>query len=89
MIIKCNKHDLKKSTYVCQHIANSLLTRIPVGFFWSKNDKQMFPDAWCEDCEKRVIKTNGKWKDEALKKLNVKLLCSGCYLMAREMALGY
>ncbi len=88
-ISKCSKHGEKEATFVCQHIANSLLTNVSVGFYWSKDSDSEFPDAWCKDCEDRCSKTGDEWKVEALEELNVKLLCSGCYLVARKMELGY
>ena len=87
-LINCMSHGRRGTTFVCQHVASSLLARQPVGFFWSVEDRQEFPDAWCGDCNDRHARCGFEWIGEALEQLDAKVLCSGCYLEARFMCLG-
>jgi hypothetical protein len=86
-VIECGRHGVREETFVCQHIAYSLTTRRPVGFFWAQQAKTR-PDSWCLECNERVKRTGGEWVGEAGEKLGVKLVCAGCYDDAKEMALG-
>jgi hypothetical protein len=87
-LIDCMNHGRRATTFVCQHVAGSLLTRRPVGFFWSAADSKDFPDAWCAECNERHARSGLEWVGEALEHLDAKVLCSGCYLEARRMCLG-
>lgn len=86
--IQCTLHGVQDEAFVCQHIAESLHARTPVGFFWSADDPSRRPDAWCSACNDRVAKTGGEWTGEALAQLGAKLLCGLCYDEARSINLG-
>lgn len=86
--IRCPKHGRMAATYVCQHIAAGLSQGVAVGFHWSAASAQEFPDAWCTDCNARCERCGWEWVGEAAEHLGAKLLCSGCYLDARRLALG-
>ena len=86
--IECHKHGEREATFVCQHIAEGLRTRVAVGFFWAGSSAQKYPDAWCSECNDRVQRTNWEWVGEAAEHLGAKLLCAGCYIDARSLNLG-
>ena len=77
--IQCHVHGWQEQAFVCQHIAHSLRTGIPVGFHWSSEDSSTRPDAWCSDCEEARLDAGGDWTPEVEKMLGVKLLCGACY----------
>jgi len=85
--IECNNHGTQTETYVCQHIAASLSTKIPVGFHWPESSAEPYPDAWCSECESSRIEAGGEWTDEVVKKLGVKILCCECYTIAKNLSL--
>ena len=87
-VVDCLTHGRKPVAFVCQHLARSLLTRIPVGFFWSIEDRREFPDAWCAACNERHIRCGYQWSGEALDQLGASALCTRCYLNARLLNLG-
>ena len=70
---------------MCQHVAHSLATDQPVGFFWSADSDADRPDTWCRDCNDRVRETNGEWTGEAAANLGVTLVCGSCYDRARAL----
>jgi hypothetical protein len=83
--VKCEKHGLQQQTFVCQHIAQGLIDKVPVGFFWTMHDAEnLRPDAWCQACSERVKQTGGEWMGEALEHLEAKILCGACYDFARK-----
>ncbi|MCA6124681.1 hypothetical protein J6500_22710 [Bradyrhizobium sp. WSM 1704] len=87
--VRCATHGLQQATFVCQHIADGLLTRNRVGFFWTdETPENPRPDAWCSACNDRVQATNGDWIGEALAHLEVKTLCGACYDMAKVFHTG-
>ena len=81
--INCQVHGWQEQTFVCQHIAHSLHTGIPVGFRWSSDSSQMRPDTWCSECERARVEAGGDWTPEVEEKLRVKLLCGACYDYAK------
>lgn len=83
--INCQVHGWQEQTFVCQHIAQSLHTGIPVGFYWSSESNQTRPDAWCSECEKARVEVGGDWTPEVEEKLRVKLLCGACYDYAKTI----
>jgi hypothetical protein len=83
--INCNCHGWQQETFVCQHIATSLSTGVPVGFHWSANSTNPHPDAWCSMCEQARIGAGGDWSPEVEEQLNVKLLCAACYEQAKSI----
>ena len=87
-IIKCELHGTQPETFVCQHIAQSLVSKQLVGFHWPADSEQLYPDAWCSQCQVRHERCGFEWKGEAADKLGAKLLCARCYLQARILALG-
>lgn len=83
--IQCDVHGWQEQTFVCQHIAESLHTGIPVGFHWSAEQTEARPDAWCSACEQVRVEAGGDWTPEVEQKLSVKLLCGACYDYAKSI----
>ena len=73
------------TTFVCQHIAKSLRTGVPVGFFAAEAEGNSRPDAWCAACEERVALTGGEWTDESECFAGVTMICSACYDQAKAL----
>lgn len=88
--VHCSTHGERKQTLACQHIVETLYTRQPVGFHWSREDTSPWPDAWCESCNNVLFKchTGGEWTDESLKHASIKVLCSSCYDEAATLNFG-
>lgn len=87
--VDCPLHGPNKQTFVCGHVMRGLFNQERVGFFWSRNEPEASrPDAWCRECEARVIETGGKWVAEALEKLDAQVLCGRCYDAAKRFHMG-
>jgi hypothetical protein len=86
--VECEEHGLQPETFVCQHVAMSLRSRVRVGFFWADQSNTDRPNAWCRECNERVSKTNGEWLGEARAHLQAKLLCGACYDDVRTINLS-
>jgi hypothetical protein len=73
----CDTHGESEKTYVCKHLADGSLAGL--GFNRrNPTKKNLFPDAWCDDCE-IIHAAHGGWTEEAEKLTEIVLLCSGCY----------
>jgi len=84
--INCGQHGLQDQTFVCQHIAASLATGVAVGFHWSRESERADrPDAWCTDCEDMRAAGDGDWSEEMMSRLDIKILCGGCYDEAKDL----
>ena len=87
--VKCTIHGLQQRTFVCQHIAQGLVDRKRVGFFWTSDDPENpRPDACCSACQCRVEAPDGEWVDAAQKHLEPKILCGACYDFAKAFHMG-
>ena len=86
--ISCDVHGWQDMTFVCQHVAQSLRTGVPVGFHWSRESAACRPDAWCSACDEARIEAGGDWTPEVEKKLGIKLLCGVCYDEAKGIWLS-
>lgn len=84
-IVKCAIHGPQNESFVCEHIAESLDTRVPVGFHWAADSEQLHPDAWCSACDDAWNRAGGKWTTEVGATLNVKLICGACYDEAKSI----
>lgn len=85
---ECARHGRREATLVCQHLAASLSTRVPVGFFWAGSSTRKRPDAWCIECNNRFQLTNWQWVGPVLEHFGAKVLCAGCYDDLRELNLS-
>jgi hypothetical protein len=88
--VACATHGPQPQTFVCQHIAESLSTRVAVGFHWpASSGDDPRPDAWCSECEKARISAGGEWVEELESQLSVRLLCGACYDEAKAIWAKY
>ncbi|MEK8034932.1 hypothetical protein AACH06_29300 [Ideonella sp. DXS29W] len=83
--VKCETHGWQEESFVCQHIAGTLLSGVSVGFHWSAGSVAKHPDAWCSVCEEARVQAGGEWTSEVEEQLNIKLLCSACYEHAKSI----
>jgi hypothetical protein len=84
-LVECVNHGWQAEAFVCQHVARSLQTGVPVGFHWSTESDAMYPDAWCTVCEEARVAAGGDWTPEVEQQLRVRLLCGACYEQARSI----
>jgi hypothetical protein len=83
--VKCASHGWQDESFVCQHIIESLHTKVPVGFHWPAESTSLHPDAWCSGCEQARINAGGDWTPEVQEILNIKILCGSCYEHAKSI----
>jgi hypothetical protein len=87
--VQCSVHGEQVRTYVCQHIAGGLVSRKRVGWCWANDDPDNpRPDAYCAECNARVVAHGGDWVGEALEHLKPKVLCGACYDVAKQFHMG-
>jgi len=86
-IVNCNAHGEQAVTLVCQHIARANQSDANMGFYWSNEDENVFPDAWCRACNEQLLVAD-EWNDAMVKAASFKVICSVCYLDLRRMIYG-
>jgi tetratricopeptide (TPR) repeat protein len=79
-MVPCATHGASRQTYVCQH----LVTGKNLGFITAEAPGEEFPDAWCGDCERVRIAEGGDWNERSEAFASVTMICSRCYVAARE-----
>jgi hypothetical protein len=84
-LVECGTHGAQAETLVCQHIFESLRTRVAVGFFWSASQDAPRPDAWCALCEDRLLAAGGEWTEALAEQAGLRPLCAECYDQAKQI----
>jgi hypothetical protein len=77
--VECNEHGAQEATFVCRHLAESLSTRRPVGFYFASEARG---DAWCSACEHVRVREGGEtgdWNERSEAFAQITLLCGSCY----------
>ena len=78
--IHCHNHGECEQTFVCSH-----LTEGAAGLGFNRgepSEDNPFPNAWCDNCD-LIYQAHQGWNDEAEDLLEVRIVCSGCYELAR------
>lgn len=87
--IKCEYHGFARYAFVCQHLNFEHKTGFEEAFEtfpnMNLNDDEDL-QAWCNDCEKIRISTNG-WNEESERYANIRLICEYCYFELKEFNL--
>jgi hypothetical protein len=85
-MIRCERHGEAERAFVCGH----LLHGTGRGFHSDPADRSPCPDAWCSECELIRLEHGGAWNEESEASIDVRLVCSECYLEIRasNMPLG-
>tara|TARA_R110001592_G_scaffold103938_2_gene292547 strand:- start:688 stop:972 length:285 start_codon:yes stop_codon:yes gene_type:complete len=86
-LVECCKHGEQKVTLMCTHIAHAADTENNVGFCWSREDKQEYPDAWCKACNSKLLALDA-WTEDMFAYASFKVLCSECYKEIKEQQFG-
>ena len=78
--VNCATHGDSPKAFVCSHLLGDT-----AGLGFNRTEPttdDVFPDAWCDECE--IIRSghNG-WNDQSEKLVTISLLCSGCYERTR------
>jgi len=69
----------------CRHIVRAVegMWERRVGYHVDPSDKQLFPKAWCNACNKALSKAGGQWTEAVLARAGFMELCPCCSLFAR------
>jgi bacterioferritin-associated ferredoxin len=83
--LNCGTHGTQLRTRVCQHLVESLDTKVAVGFHWSAEDTGPYPDAWCSDCDAAMPFGDAEWTEDLSSQVGISDLCSSCYEQAKDI----
>ena len=84
--IMCDAHGNREATFVCAHICSDRDNRQTVGFNYSSESHETYPNAWCDACDAFLMANGGDWNDTTEAFAQVSVLCSGCYLQRKSCA---
>lgn len=79
--IECENHGFGRLAFVCQHLNHETKKGFEEAFeteYGMELDNEDDFQAWCDECEKVRIKTDG-WNDESMEFAKIKLVCEDCY----------
>ena len=85
-LIDCGVHGKLRKAFICQHLNTKFKTGFEEAFETYRGMELEEDDdfqAWCSDCEKERLKTNG-WNDESMEFAKIKLVCERCYFDIKE-----
>ena len=85
----CPTHGEQGIGIVCTHIAHAIDKGEKVGFFWGDDEDLARPDAWCSDCEKKLIELNGASSEQWFIDCDYKILCAACWDEAKAICGGF
>ena len=81
--VECHAHGETIATFVCQH----LVAGSGLGFYYSESPDDLFPDAWCRQCD-QILLQEGEWNDRSEAAARVTFICSDCYIEAKKRNAG-
>lgn len=79
--VQCTSHGKQQAAFVCAHLAASLSTGVPIGFFHSGSVATR-GDAWCAACEEVRLREGGEtghWNAASEAFAQITLVCGACY----------
>ena len=77
--VECDVHGTSHATFVCRHLAREE----GLEFFCDEGSEDPRPDAWCGECDERMMADDG-WNEENEEFAGITLLCANCYDLVRE-----
>lgn len=83
--VDCGRHGRQGIGLVCTHIAEGVDKGEAVGFSWGDDSDHARPDAWCADCEAKLIALEGASSEQWFIDARFKILCTKCWDEAREV----
>ncbi|WP_246175092.1 DUF6882 domain-containing protein [Tenacibaculum aiptasiae] len=89
-LINCGIHGKLRKAFICQHLNTKIKTGFEEAFETFRGmelDEEDDFQAWCSECEKERLRTNG-WNDESMEFSKIKLVCEKCYFEIKEFNLG-
>lgn len=88
-LIDCGIHGKLRKAFVCQHLNTNTKTGFEEAFetyCGMELDKEDDFQAWCSECEKERIKTDG-WNDKSMEVAKIRLVCERCYFDIKKLNL--
>jgi hypothetical protein len=84
-IVSCPQHGMQGVGLACQHIVTAYREqKSSVGFYWSDDQDQARPDAWCDACEAALVKN--EWSEAWHQAAGFEIICALCWDDAKSIA---
>lgn len=86
-MLDCDQHGRQPFGLVCTHVAHAIDSSRKVGFYWGDDIDLARPDAWCADCEAKLIALDGASSRQWFIDCDYKMLCIHCWDLAKEVVM--
>jgi len=86
---QCPLHGREGIGLVCGHIALAVDRGERVGFFWGDDTDTARPDAWCLECEQKLLAVNGASSEQWFGDAHFKIFCAKCWDRAKTICGGF
>lgn len=84
-LVDCRKHGTQGFGLACSHVAHAIDSGKSVGFFWGDDVDGPRPDAWCYECEQRLLAVApGESTEQWFLECDFKILCVKCWDLAKQ-----
>jgi len=78
--VQCERHGARQPTFVCDH----LLDGSGKGWVTIERYGRDRPDAVCEVCDAAWRDAGDEWTDEVAARVQIRVVCAGCYDELRD-----
>jgi hypothetical protein len=85
--ISCDQHGSSGCAYICTHLLQSLNDSVLCGLTMELDDGGN-PNAWCDECERKLVMAGDVWTDELSKFANISVVCRECYQSLESVNIG-
>lgn len=75
----CHIHGEQGIGLVCTHVAHAIDRGSKVGFYWGDDQDLSRPDAWRDECNKKLTQLNGGSSENWFIEGGFKVLCATCW----------
>ena len=79
MSIVCEEHGSTEEAFICEHL---ILEPNQLWCSRQQTAENPCPDAWCLRCDEH-FQEQGEWNEKNEGKVQIQLVCQGCYLRLR------
>jgi hypothetical protein len=85
--VDCPTHGRQLIGLVCTHVAHAIDSGADVGFFVGDDVDTARPDAWCRECEHKLVALDGASSEQWFVDAQFKVLCASCWDEAKHRLL--
>lgn len=83
MMLDCGEHGMVRACFVCSHLPETVVDRIPRGVNWERQVHNI--NASCDACNSLISKNKNDWSDEIMEVTGMVTMCENCLSNVAEV----